>query len=414
MQALFILLCCLTSYLCHAYSYPIFGTTRFQRAPQYQAAQYYNVPNVYNDPNLENAYYFPRHESGLFGLPTYEGEYNPTPVYYAQGPSYSYLDDKDSNMNPMDDLHEEIMQEEAMDRREFGPIGQEIWYESPSHTSDSLSRANAAFLNNLMLYQRQFGGPKIDVNKDFEDKSENSNYDYDYDDRMGDINWFDSLSHQKNDAVSVPLYKNYIDEINSDKEVKQLKELVDKHRRDHDTLYALNNKLHSNSNQQAEIEDEYDEWINWDKKRSTIPKKVFQEKTSNVDKPVLAKPSLKNVLKTTTTQKPMMKALTKAIDGQKEVVLPRPANPVRIPFRQLSFDEKQQKLQKPKQLITEPKKENNSQSNHSSGAIYDTIKHILRLEKNLDKSPKHVQQKRYVLNESALVQELNTLKRRAA
>lgn len=118
----------------------MFGTKRFQRTPQYQvpppaqyqypqyqAPQYYNGPDPYGGADAESAYYYPspRHEmtGNMFGLPTYHGDYKPTPYYYAHGPSYSYTDDRDINSNPMDDLHEEMLQEDAMDRGEYGPIG---------------------------------------------------------------------------------------------------------------------------------------------------------------------------------------------------------------------------------------------------------------------------------------------------
>lgn len=120
--------------LCFAFTYPIFGTKRFQRTPQYQVpspTQYqysqYQAPQYYpyGSTEMESPYFqAPRHEVGnLFGLPTYHGEYKPTPYYYAHGPSYNYPDDRDTNSNPMDDLHEEMLQEEALDRAEYGPIG---------------------------------------------------------------------------------------------------------------------------------------------------------------------------------------------------------------------------------------------------------------------------------------------------
>lgn len=126
-----LLLGLVTPDICLAYTYPIFGTKRFQRTPQYQIptpAQYqypqYQGPQ-YGSAEMENLYYQPpRRESvNMFGLPTYHGEYKPTPYYYAHGPSYIYSDDRDANSNPMDDLHEEMLQEEAMDRGEYGPIG---------------------------------------------------------------------------------------------------------------------------------------------------------------------------------------------------------------------------------------------------------------------------------------------------
>ncbi|XP_058056746.1 uncharacterized protein LOC131208114 [Anopheles bellator] len=83
-----------------------------------------------------------------YGLPTYRGEYKPTPYYYSHGPSYSYSDEHESS-NPLDDLHEEMLQEDERERaRDYYPVGQEQWYESPS-------RPDSTFLRNLILYNQQ-------------------------------------------------------------------------------------------------------------------------------------------------------------------------------------------------------------------------------------------------------------------
>lgn len=276
--------------------------------------------------------------------------------------------------------------------------GQEIWYESPGHSSDSLAKANAAFLHNLMLYQRQFGGPKMQGAKDLDAPS--PNYEYDYEDHAG-MDWYDSPvvpSSSLQDPASVSSYhKNVIspaslynsdddmDEPNSDKEVKELKALVNKHRKEHDSLYTNHNDWNQKvSYSPAEYEDpEYeDAWINWDSKRSTAPKKVLP----NSKKPTLLdskKPLTKSVAKivSSTTQKP---AAVKTIhNGQKEVVLPRPAAPVKHPFQQPPFENNNSPS--PQSQIMEAKKQLSSQKPHSSGAIYDTIKQILRMEQSLDK-----------------------------
>ncbi|XP_052864214.1 uncharacterized protein LOC128270831 [Anopheles cruzii] len=92
-----------------------------------------------------------------YGLPTYRGEYKPTPYYYSHGPSYSYSDEHESS-NPLDDLHEEMLQEDERERaRDYYPVGQEQWYESPS-------RPDSTFLRNLILYNQQlqnFGRGKV-------------------------------------------------------------------------------------------------------------------------------------------------------------------------------------------------------------------------------------------------------------
>lgn len=278
--------------------------------------------------------------------------------------------------------------------------GQEIWYESPGHSSDSLAKANAAFLHNLMLYQRQFGGPKIQVTKEFEVPStksgvaDSSNYEYDYD----GLEWYDnptsgvnSASYHKDVMSPSSLHNNNdINELNSDKEVKELKALVNKHRKDHDTLYELsekNNNLFENDdwNEKAELEDEYDDWINWDK-RSSAPKKVLpnRKKPTLESKKTFPKAAQLPVTKQPlTTQKPSTLFLSATQNGQKEIVLPRPAAPVKNPFHEPSLDRPIPVTSTTK--IEDSKKQLANQKPHSSGAIYDTIKQILRMEEHLDK-----------------------------
>lgn len=293
----------------------------------------------------------------------------------------------------------------------FKNTGQEIWYESPGHSSDSLAKANAAFLQNLMLYQRQFGGPKMQGAKEVDtpaggsSNSPSSNYDYDYEEHAG-TDWYDSpvvpgslqdtpasvssASYHKNIISPASFYSNKeidddMDEPNSDKEVKELKALVNKHRKEHDSLYANHNDWNQKASYSpAEYEDpEYeDAWINWDSKRSTAPKKVLpnNKKPTLDSKKTLTKSVDKSV---STTQKPAAISLTKTHNGQKEVVLPRPAAaPVKHPFQQPPF-ETNSPVAHPQ--IMEAKKQLSSQKPHSSGAIYDTIKQILRMEQNLDK-----------------------------
>ncbi|XP_055541864.1 probable serine/threonine-protein kinase mps1 [Wyeomyia smithii] len=173
-------------------NYPVFGTKRYTRAnllppsnygsslsiPAYPPApQYYDSPSQYTmalpsysmNPSTadyyddsgyynSNYYYVPpvhrRHQRQdrypSYGLPTYRGEYKPTPYYYAHAPSYSYSDDRELN-NPLDDLHEEMLQEDERERaRDYMPVGQEQWYESPARHS-----ADSTFLRNLIMYNKQ-------------------------------------------------------------------------------------------------------------------------------------------------------------------------------------------------------------------------------------------------------------------
>uniref|UniRef100_A0AAG5DHJ1 Uncharacterized protein n=1 Tax=Anopheles atroparvus TaxID=41427 RepID=A0AAG5DHJ1_ANOAO len=168
----------------------------FPFAP-YQAAassDYYDDSGYYGDSG-RGYYYMPQPQHRRYqrnnerytsyGLPTYRGEYKPTPYYYAPGPSYSYSDDHESS-NPLDDLHEEMLQEDERERaREYYPVGQEQWYESPS-------RPDSAFLRNLILYNQQLQAfsngrgkaqlPPLDASneEDFEEYDD-PEVDYEYD-----------------------------------------------------------------------------------------------------------------------------------------------------------------------------------------------------------------------------------------
>uniref|UniRef100_A0A182RTB8 Uncharacterized protein n=1 Tax=Anopheles funestus TaxID=62324 RepID=A0A182RTB8_ANOFN len=212
-------------------SFPVFGTKRYARSNLLPSSEYggqglslpvYHLPNAryydaqvpaqyfpyapYQPPSSNDyyddagyygdtgkSYYYlpqPQHRRyqrnneryTSYGLPTYRGEYKPTPYYYAHGPSYSYSDDHESS-NPLDDLHEEMLQEDERERaRDYYPVGQEQWYESPS-------RQDSAFLRNLILYNSQlqnFGRgrqlPPMDVSneEDFEEYDD-TEPDYEYD-----------------------------------------------------------------------------------------------------------------------------------------------------------------------------------------------------------------------------------------
>uniref|UniRef100_A0A182PMM3 Uncharacterized protein n=1 Tax=Anopheles epiroticus TaxID=199890 RepID=A0A182PMM3_9DIPT len=228
--------------------------------PSVVGSDYYDDVGYYGDTG--KGYYYqpqPQHRRyqrnneryTSYGLPTYRGEYKPTPYYYAHGPSYSYSDDHESS-NPLDDLHEEMLQEDERERaRDYYPVGQEQWYESPT-------RPDSAFLRNLIMYNSQlsnFAGtrgrqlPPLDMSneEDFEEYDD-TEPDYEYDVPIADTrpsydNFFPGNGYP---AESVPGYgvgpassrntfsqlnsfrnsmaKNQIDE--DDEEVQELKSLI--------------------------------------------------------------------------------------------------------------------------------------------------------------------------------------------
>lgn len=432
-QTILPLLLCTLVAPCFSYTYPIFGTKRYQRAQyqpppppppvpsyqysQYQAPQYYDpmIPqSIYSD---DSYYYTPRHPS--YGLPTYHGEYRPR-LYFAHTPSYSYTDDHDANPNPLDDLHEEMLQEDALDRGDFVSTGQEVWYETPGRNADTLAKANAAFLRNLMIYNSQYGRPNVPTIKEPESSSNSmvNNYnEYDYDDSP--IDWYDSSPSSKsayNSYSKVPLSPSTytqnivspssvvpklgsksVEDNDSDEDVRELKALVNKHRKDHDSLYSNQDWIKQNdvSFSPAQYDDEYqdDAWINWDSKRSTLTKNTLPSK-SNTKKPIdlkiykpkmdLTTPSIPTIssVKVVTPKLFSTASSSKNMDkhanlhgGQKEIVLPRPAVPVRHPFQQSPI---LNTLEMPSSQTHEDKKQ-------QPGAIYDTIKQILAMEQRLGK-----------------------------
>ncbi|XP_050083677.1 GATA zinc finger domain-containing protein 10-like [Anopheles aquasalis] len=192
------------------YDAPLTSPQYFPFAPYQQPSStvdYYDDTGYYGD-GAKSFYYLPpppppqpqhrRYQRNnerytSYGLPTYRGEYKPTPYYYAHGPSYSYTDDHESS-NPLDDLHEEMLQEDERERAlDYYPVGQEQWYESPS-------RPDSAFLRNLILYNQQLQNygrgmsmlqqqqrPMIDGSNedDFEDYDE-PEPDYEYEGAIAD------------------------------------------------------------------------------------------------------------------------------------------------------------------------------------------------------------------------------------
>lgn len=279
----------LAATLCSASSlgYPVFGTKRYARAnllpsseygsssmpvyspvvpqqqqlqqqyydsqpqymPQYASSDYYDDSGYYGG---NNYYYVPpvvhrRHQRHdrypSYGLPTYRGEYKPTPYYYAHAPSYSYSDDRESN-NPLDDLHEEMLQEDERERaREYMPVGTEQWYENlpPRHAPDS------TFLRNLIMYNQQMNAlrnkQQLDSAEEYEEYEDSEPEYYDsstYVDNRNNYNAFvNPYTGSSNTPIASPSNnRNTFNKINSlrnsmaknavedDEEVQELKSLI--------------------------------------------------------------------------------------------------------------------------------------------------------------------------------------------
>jgi hypothetical protein len=134
--------------------------------------------------------------------------------------------------------------------------------------------------------------------------------------------------------------------------------------------------------QEPEYDDvDEDTWINWGQKRDIQPKKdhglVDTKQTQQpVDKLPKAKTSKPSVSLQTLMQSPTMensKLIAKLHKGQKEVVLPRPAAPVRKPFTEPIM-----KMMKANNDVdSKPRK------SEQTPPIYKTIKQIIDMEQNL-------------------------------
>lgn len=453
--AIFILFC---AYEALAFPNPIFGTKRYHRAANLKhivnpaPAQYYDDPYIpmssYSDYQDDSYYYLPRRDQHYYGLPTYRGEYKPTPYYYAHGPSYSYYDDREQ-ANPLDDLHEEMLQEDQRERQREIPYGQETWYEKPSR-QDKLTNA---FLKNLVLYNKQINRQQQLENngKEFEDYNDGSEY---YEQLAPQDPYMDDYDIQNYDGnvrqqTFVPSSKlapaaKTTTTTDEDKDVRELKLLANKHssfrhRNLHDEFpnnhpftntreldqfansHHMDQYTNNNNNRQQydqitknyqptpsdymqdsyESEPEYDEddeWINWDKKRSADIKPIVKSKVlfnARKPSPVVAyfqksNPTMKptaspSVVKSSTAEPMPVKSKLPTggaarYSGQKEVVLPRPASPVRHPFSEPVMDmlthNSIQEKREIKKSDEPPEKSTN---------VYGTIKQLLAMEQSLNK-----------------------------
>lgn len=389
----------------------------------------------------------------LYGIPTYHGDYNPKPYYFAQ-PSFMSQDDRLEATNPLDYLHEEILQENERERN------------------------NAAFMQNLALYNKQLDSLQSrqqqmqQIEEMYNLKPTNEFDDYDMIDQQQPSDWYDQTSV----VVDPSAYESYIPPQQlqqqqpqyqqqrsydyDDEMVRELKELkqnrkskaVPKSMRD-DTMpkyisqdyqqYAPSSRdqdepenydegpywaapnpirktkvpkqqIYSNldyqqdapalpSENDQEPENYEDEWINWGgEKRSIQPKKDFadgkqptvqpqqqqqtvgkqskQSKVTATAASTSAPMTSSTTTKTTTTEK--SKLLSKLHKGgQKEVVLPRPATPVRRPFSE--------GIMKSFGKSMEGSSSNSNENNRVPPPIYKTIKQIIDMEQNLNHVSKH-------------------------
>ncbi|XP_055685451.1 uncharacterized protein LOC129791344 [Lutzomyia longipalpis] len=419
-------------------AYPIFGTKRYHRASSIPLQLnpipiYTAVPQYYDYSPYEAQYQ-------AYGLPIYHGEYKPTQYYYAQGPSYSYYDDRGEDApNPMDHLHEEMLQEDERERFHENslPIGQETWYAEPAaRQPDSLANANAAFLRNLIAYNSQMNAaaaaPEQNDDGEFEEYSDFSDGGGYFDSPQVDTYSGNFNPYEASQRLNGNLHED------EDDDVQELKHLA--YEKEHQNPHATIHKSLPTKHQPAPVQDSWrhgneaafhqydsdpeyeDEWINWDSKRSVLP--IKQKDVGSILAFSDRKPSnlVAKHKEGSTVAPPVVTPNAKeGKSGQKEVVLPRPATPVNQPFTASAM----KYLKQQADVASSPKEENSKDTTKRSPgkgkqSVYDTIKHLIAMEHSLEESAQKEQQqlnrlkKRFVTNEESLVQQLDGLKRMAA
>lgn len=371
-------------------------STNYLQQPQYPSVPY--LPRITDDYNYNSRnpipnqnpsyYYYPRqdYQTPLYGIPTYRGDYQPKPYSFAQ-PIYS-SDDRIETTNPLDYLHEEILQENERER----------------------SLNNEAFMQNLALYNKQVDSlqgrqqqiQQIQDLYNLRGVNDPEDYDieqpsdwYDQTSILVDPNTFESFKGEYQPQQSQYQYEprpsDYDDEmvkelrdLTKTKQNRKSKNVAQPMRQMYDDLEWQRDMPQDNDWQhdtpqrnddipEPEYDDAGDDWINWGgQKRNIQPKKVSLDVKQT--QPVINKhPDLAISTQTPTTENSKLIAkLHKG--GQKEVVLPRPATPVRKPFT-----EPVMKMMKANSNKVDAKPSKFEQT----PPIYKTIKEIIDMEQNL-------------------------------
>ncbi len=395
--------------LVSSFSYPVFGTKRYHRAinakgimPVYNAPYYEEPVPVQAYPRYpsesNNFYYLPRRESQYYGLPTYRGEYKPTQYYYAHSPSYSYYDDRSEQANPLDDLHEEMLQEDQRERQRDYSIGQETWYENPATKQDKLTNV---FLKNLIAYNNKQMNQEPELNSqsgEFDDYNDGNDAEYYDQGSNNNLNIRKYSNHQQQQQQQQQQQHHYENDFkeNEDKDVTDLNSLAQKSYNKEPISQSNYPDYQQDLGNAYEEDPEYDDdtWINWSSKRSgnSADKKIglatFSDRKPSTEqhlhKPIVTVPTTKQSKPpseaTTTTQRTDSAKSSKVFgSGQKEIVLPRPATPVRTPFSEPLMEMlTHNSIQDKRQVSTNSKTK-------SPTTVYDTIRQLIAMEHDLDK-----------------------------
>ncbi|KAK4886274.1 hypothetical protein RN001_002545 [Aquatica leii] len=399
-------------------SYPVFGTKRYNGRPpvirrsnsnynyswgsalqpyqQFLRTQRFPV-NYYEmypyGRDYQDEYYYPQETISypLYIPPPRTSKYEVyqavLPYYYGSRPDYGYYG-YDKGTEPVESFEDDLIQDaEREEREDAQPIGQEVLYENEA-TDDNFDDVNAAFLQNLIMSQMY----KDATNKQKDYFDQYSNTDYYYDEDNYD-KWVDSSLLPKSGYQE-------------DEDVRELKQLVQPQKQNNFKIEkgpTAEERLHSFRKENKNKNIKYNKEIkyNWDNKRNDDYKIRINDHVP------LHYTDSKSILKTTsapvvpTTVIPKVTSNFPKRDfrrGQKEEVLMRPATPIKNPFSSKVLE-----------MMKEPDRKREP-------SVYDTIKHMLDVEKSLENSyraneMRSPMRKRIITDEDSLIQQLSVLKK---
>ncbi|XP_055920223.1 protein KRI1 homolog [Eupeodes corollae] len=458
-------------------TYPIFGTKRYNRGLAPQRSDM--TQNILKQPAYEHGYltnngyyYYPHHEYHSYGMPTYRGEYKPKTYYYSSGPSYNYYNDRESLSNPLDDLHEEILQENEQERQtdllQRDDYEDDYYIEDPNEKIHDEETTNN-FLRNMMEYNRQrekqqrlqqlHYRQRDQLDQELQgEKDEHSIADDDYfsevnpDDYQfepqGEDNfdlkkyWDAELSSMNKGASSTDFhYREEPDltRLNNDQDVEELKSLSkhDRENYEEDNKKRYHNKVKQPSfnswthpkpsdtasfpQQQKDFEDDYSavdyddgSWINWDRKRSSpsAQKKIHRMKTIEFK----AEPEIeshKSFIYTSNNKRSFFPNEPTMSTSESTSV-----RSTTLPSTAYGQKEKYPLDESNAAMILDQKNEENSNKKFSKSAmgmentIYDTIKKMITIEQELKKKrSRSKMQKRNTNDAGSVVNQLDSLKK---
>ncbi|VEN63052.1 unnamed protein product [Callosobruchus maculatus] len=386
-----------------AYSYPsaIYGTNRYGHTPRrlraYEAPAYpsYQAPVVapryplsyykvypYSDTytQQDDSYYYPQETASY---PLYYPRTSKYEVYQAVLPYYTDTPYGTTyDYDPAAELQDEIQEAEREEREEAQPIGHESFYENDNDNSqDNYADVNAAFLQNLILSQMYQDSLAKDKGQAFNGYS-------DYEDTYNQVNEKPSY-FEPSSTTTGP---------SDDEDVKELKQLPKQHKnRQLRKQGKAGNDLHwsqkqGKSNRRKQKEQQPDKRSSNDLDYFQVP---YSESVVFTDRKAAIKMPPAVAVGGSSTPEPLVQEL----HGQKEEFQMRPATPVRHPFAAPVLT-----------MLS-----NRGEAKRRAPSVYDTIKHMLDMEKSLENNKnselRPSMKKRIITSEDNLTRQLTVLKK---